>query len=193
MNLMYAALVAALPPVAQPQRPTISYTALSDAARAAGQLARYDSVAVTTRRLSVDGHELTFSIPKTARAYDVVPIRYRLRGHGSLRRAAIEANAFLDPVRAGRKPLYSLAIPGDLGVKIEYLGSVSADFDDDAYIALSADPKTPISPFPPYRRDPMVRSSTIRAAQAVWFKFKVTNTGNTVLDPDGFGASFAQP
>jgi hypothetical protein len=39
----------------------------------------------------------------------------------------------------------------------------------------------------------MVLSSTIREARAVWFKFRIINTGDTILDPEGFGAAFAEP
>jgi hypothetical protein len=54
--------------------------------------------------------------------------------------------AFEDPSKAGDKALYDLAIPGDMGVKIEYLGSVSADLDDENYIPLTADPENPDQP-----------------------------------------------
>lgn len=173
--------------------PTIAYTALSDAARKAGQLERYANVPQVTGRLSLGECTLRYSIPRSARAYDVIPIHYTLDRPGGNRRAAVEAVAFEEPERAGDKPLYDLAVPGNLQVKIDYLGSVSADFNDEAYVPLTTDPRTPISPFPPYKRDDMVRSGTIRSAQAVWFKFRLTNVGDTVLDPDGFGASFAQP
>ena len=38
----------------------------------------------------------------------------------------------------------------------------------------------------------MVRSSNVREADLVWFKFRITNTGDTVLDPEGFGGSMAE-
>ncbi|MBM3492907.1 MAG: hypothetical protein FJX72_01090 [Armatimonadetes bacterium] len=196
LTLSIAALIGASVVAVGPARadePTFAYTALSDAARKAGQLDRYRNVPLSSGSLALGDCRLTYSLPRSARAYDVVPIRYTLERPAAKRRAAVEAVAFEDAARTGGKPLYDLAIPGNMRVKIEYLGSVSADFDDERYIPLTADPKTPISPFPPYRRDAMVRSGTVRAAEAVWFKFRITNTGDTVLDPDGFGASLAQP
>ena len=89
--------------------------------------------------------------------------------------------------------MYDLAIPGDLRVNIEYLGSVSADYDMAHYIFLTPDPKTPVSPFPALKRDPPVLSSTVRTADAVWFKFRITNTGDTILGPEGFASTCAWP
>lgn len=172
---------------------TVRYTALSDAAKKSGQLARYDRVPVSKSSIKLGSYTLDLSVPKTARAYDVVPVRYKLSQPTGARRAAVEAIAFEDPAKAKGQPLYDLAIPGNMGVKIEYLGSVCADFQPDKYIPLTPDPKTPASPFPPFKTDKLVRTSTVRAANAAWFKFKITNTGDTILDPEGFGASFGYP
>lgn len=173
--------------------PTVRYTALSDAARKAGKLERYESCPTNAGSIRLAGYSLDFTIPKTARAYDVVPVRYTLSQPAGARRAAVEAVAFEDAAKAKDMALYDLAVPGDMGVKIEYLGSVCADLDDENYIALTPDGKAPVSPFPPVKRDPMVHSSTVREAPAAWFKFRITNTGNTILDPEGFGAAFAEP
>lgn len=189
--LMILAMLLAAP--ADAANPTVSYTALSDAARKAGRLARYDNCATTKGAAKIGDCVLEYSVPKTARAYDVVPVRYRLKRPSDARRCAVEAVAFEDAKKAAGKPLYDLAIPGNMDVKVEYLGSVSADFDQESYIPLTPDPKAPVSPFPPYKRDSMVRSSTVRQAQVVWFKFRITNTGDTILDPEGFGAAFTEP
>jgi hypothetical protein len=193
--LAIAVVLVAIPATALASEPVgkVRYTALSDAARKAGRLARYEKCPVTTGKASLGGHEISFSVPKTARAYDVVPIRYTLSQPSSKRRVAIETTAFEDTRRTQGRPLYDMAIPGDMGVKIEYLGSVCADFDQSSYIPLTADPKTPVSPFPPFKRDPEVLSSNIRQADAAWFKFRITNTGDTILDPEGFGAVLTEP
>lgn len=174
-------------------QPTISYTALSDAARKAGRLARYDGVRTKSSSVKLGDYTLDFTIPETARAYDVVPVHYKLSQPKGERRAAVEAVAFEDAKKADDKPLYDLAIPGDMGIKIEYLGHISADYDQDKYIPLTPDPKTPICEFPPIKRDELVLSGNLREAEAVWFKFRITNTGDTILDPEGFGASLAGP
>lgn len=173
--------------------PTVSYTALSDAARKAGRLARYDKVPLSRGSVKLGDCVLSYGVPRTARAYDVIPIHYRLTQPAGMRRAAVEAVAFEDAKKAKGRALYDLAIPGNMGVRLDYLGSVSADFDEAKYLPLTADPKSPISPFPPYKRDSMVRSSNIRAAKQIWFKFRITNTGDTIFDPEGFGATMASP
>ena len=184
-------LVTGLPVFAA--NPTVSYTALSDAARKAGRLAGYDNCAVRQGKATLGDCVLTFTVPKTARAYDVVPIRYSLTRPAGARRAAVEAVAFDDAGKAKNKPLYDLAIPGNMQVRIEYLGSVSAAYDQSQYVPLTPDPRCPISPFPPIKRDPMVCSSTVTEADGEWFRFKLTNTGDTILDPEGFGAAFVEP
>ncbi|MEN6521199.1 MAG: beta-galactosidase [Armatimonadota bacterium] len=174
-------------------KPAVSYTALSDAARKSGQLDIYKNAKLKSGQMNIGNYKLAFSIPETARAYDVIPINYTLAQPAGARWAAVEAAAFEDPEKAGDKAIYDLAIPGNMGIKIEYLGNVSADYERDNYIPLTPDAKSPISPFPPYKRDAMVCSSDIRKAGIVWFKFRITNTGDTILDPEGFGASFASP
>ena len=175
------------------EKPRISYSPSSDAARISGQLARYDRQAATKGVIEHGDYRLSYSIPKKIRAYDVVPIQYTLSQPRGRQRAAVEATAFEDARRSKGAPLYDMAIPGNMGITIDYLGSVCADFDDEKYVPLTSDPKTPVSPFPAYTRDRMVKSSTIRPARAVWFKFRITNTGDTILDPEGFGATFFEP
>ena len=175
------------------ETPRVSYNPLSNAARKSGQLKLYDKAPVNIRTIRLGDYTLDVSTPKKARAYDTIPIRYTLTQPEGARRAAVEAVGFEDEKKAKGKMLYDLAIPGNMGVKIEYLGSVCADFNNGAYIPLTADPKTPISPFPPYKCDPFVKSSTIRAAEGIWFKYRITNTGDTILDPEGFGGSFTCP
>ncbi|MEN6415228.1 MAG: beta-galactosidase [Armatimonadota bacterium] len=173
--------------------PVVSYTALSDAAKASGQLSLYKDGKVKRGSVKLGGYVLDYSVPQTARAYDVIPIQYTLRQPAGARRVAVEAVGFEDNKNASGKALYDMAIPGDLRVKVDYLGSVCADRLDGDYIPLSADPKTPVSPFPPYKRQSLVCSSTIKESETVWFKFRLTNTGNTILDPEGFGAWFQEP
>ncbi|MHB1000074.1 MAG: beta-galactosidase [Armatimonadota bacterium] len=173
--------------------PKVSYTALSNEARSSGQLDIYKNSLRTTGRIAVDGYILSYSMPSKLRAYDVVPISYRLHQPANSRRVAVEAVASEDQVKAKGRALYDMSIPGDLSVNVEYLGSVSADYDYENYIWLTKDPKTPVSPFPPFKRDPLVRSSTIRSAEAVWFKFRITNNGSTILDPEGLGAALSYP
>ncbi len=176
------------------QMPLLTYTPLSDEAKKTNQLEQYKNVPFATKEITLDGAVLELKIPTKANAYDVVPIDYILKRKpydGGW--FAVEAVSLEDSKKVNDKPLYDLSVPGNMNVKIEYIGSISADYQNDKYIPLSPDPNTPISPFPPFKRDEMVKSSTIRAADIVWFKFRITNTGDTILDPEGFAGCFASP
>lgn len=177
---------------AEEPAPMVSYTPLSDHARASGQLERYDGVATVSGTLETAGGALCFEVPETVRAYDVVPIRYRLRLDGDFGRTALAATAFETEARRDGRDLYDLSSPGDMGIAIAYMGSVSADLDPSRMSPITS-PDSPPSDFPPLRRDEMTRSGVIREAEAIWFRFRVTNTGDTILDPEGIGASFAFP
>ncbi len=173
--------------------PTVSYTALSDAAKKAGQIKLYENVPFKSDSIIIGNHELKFKVPAKARAYDIIPITFTLSSPVSNRKSAVSATAYEDISKSGDEAYYDMSIPGNLSVNMEYLGSVGADYLDDIYVPLTPDGKSPPSPFPPIKREPMVRSSTIKQAQMVWHKIKITNTGNTILDPEGFGASFIAP
>lgn len=174
--------------------PPIRYNALSNAAEASGQLAYYKNASSQTVRLQVGDSKLVAQVPRMVRAYDVVPIPYTLTTKGGgVRQTAVVATAFEDTSKTKGRQLYDLNVPGNMDVKIDYLGSVSSNILKDKYIPLTPDAKSPISPFPIYTRDPLVRSGEVRAADLVWYKWKITNTGDTILDPEGFSACFGQP
>ena len=73
--------------------PSVSYTALSDAARKSGQLARYDNAPSVNRTIDIGKYKLDVKVPKTAGAYDVIPIRYKPRRPADDQVTAIEAVA----------------------------------------------------------------------------------------------------
>ncbi len=172
--------------------PKVSYTALSDAAKNAGRLKPYRDVEMTSGKIELGGSVLEYEIPKKVGAYDLLPVRYKLERADSSRPTAVEAVAFEEDKKLDGRTLYDMNVPGNLDMEIEYLGSICGEITDD-YVYLTADPKGPKSPFPPYKLDELVRSGNIRAKDVVWFKFRVTNTGNTIWDPEGFGACFAHP
>ncbi len=173
--------------------PPIAYRPLSEAAASSGQLARYSPAACNVIRLQVAEARLTAQVPKMVQAYDVVPIRYTLTTKAGSRRAAVVATAFEDAAKAKGRKLYDLGVPGNMDVKAEYLGSVSGDIQRDKYVPLTADPKTPVSPYPIFTQDPLVRTGDIRSADLVWYKWKLTNTGDTIFDPEGLSACFGEP
>ncbi len=186
-------LLALRPALSQTSQPQVSYTALSDAARKSGQLVRYEQASVQTGVLKLDEATLEYTLPELARAYDVIPVHYKLTRPAGTSRLAVEAVAFEHDLKAKETAFFDLALPGTASVSIEYLGSLGADYNESKYVPLGPDPEGPTSPFPPFDRQPFVRSAVIQPANALWFKFRITNTGDTILDPDGFGGSMAIP
>lgn len=172
-------------------KPLVKYTKISDDAKANGLLDYYsNNTDFITGSLKKSGYTVDYKLPKNIRAYDSVPIEYNIKIPAGNRRVAVEAVAFEDTKRTKGRHVYDLAVPGKLNVKFEYLGSVSGDYQPDIYPYLKADPKEAVPmDFVPIKRDKLVRSGTVRAADCVWFKFKVTNTGDTILDPEGFGST----
>ena len=127
--------------------PVVSYTALSDAAREAGKLRQYENVPVTECTIKAGKYVLNVSVPKSARAYDVIPVYYKFAVPGEWsqadngRWAAVEAVAFEDTKKAGDKSFYDMAIPGNLKVNIEYLGSIGANYNPSVWINQSILPR----------------------------------------------------
>jgi len=173
--------------------PLVSYTKLSDEAKKLGEIEIYNDIPKINGTLDLDEYYISYKVPKNVRAYDCIPIEYTISIPKSDRRIAFEAVAFEDEKRL-KKPAFDLAIPGNLNVTFDYLGSVSGDYEPDIYPYLQKDPKEgAIMDFVPIKRDELVKSGVIRAADCVWFKFRLTNTGDTILDPEGFGASMIIP
>lgn len=190
--------------------PMVEYTALSESASRSGQLSYYDDIPKKIKTLTLGDYQLKLRIPKQVRGYDVVPIQYTLfspeevnesdamldpmanyfKGNSTAatstsdisRHIAIEAIAFENPKKAKNKILYDLAIPGDLKVEIEYQGCITAEYAPDKLLLSTCDSESM----------PML-SSLIKPSHFIWYKFYVKNTGDTILDPEGLGATFAEP
>ncbi len=172
----------------------VDYTVLSDSAKETGQLDYYDSIPTQSCRLELQGRTVEFDLPVSARAYDSIPVKYKIKFKSEFDRwNYIEAVAFENDASVSDTHLYDLNVPGRPDADIEYLGSICADWQPEKYILMTTDPKTPVSPFPPFKRDQMIKSGAIRPADLIWFKFRIKNTGDTILDPEGFSGSFAQP
>ncbi|MBN1491072.1 MAG: beta-galactosidase [Phycisphaerae bacterium] len=172
----------------------ILYTPLTREATRTDQLARYDGIATRTQEVSLGAFRLKATLPTAARAYDVIPIHYRLAwdeeaGDVAARfPLAVEAVAFEDIERGGGRNLYDLALPGRTDLEIEYLGSITAHLRPDGRHNMKPDFSDEPAVYPPFDRKPMVRSGVVEAGDLVWFKFRYTNTGETILDPEGMGA-----
>lgn len=164
----------------------IAYTPLSDEARGAGRLDVFETIPATTHALRLDNLRLTVQVPARCQAYDVVPLRYELAGDTGSERVAVAATAFEDQEKRAGRDLHDLALPGDLSATIEYLGSLTGVLDPSRVTRLTATSRHTV--YPPFTHQPFVRSATVQRGTNLWFKFRVTNTGDTLWDPEGFGA-----
>jgi hypothetical protein len=175
------------------------YDPLRREAEATGQLRRYEGVPSRAFEVSLGEYHLRGTLPQRARGYDVVPITYSLERStatdATMQAAdvttgipvAVEAVAFEDEGRRAGRDLHDLALPGHINLNVEYLGAVTAHLIPGARHNLSPDHSDQPGSYPGFERKPLTRSGIVEAGDLVWFKFRYTNTGNTILDPEGFG------
>ncbi len=172
------------------------YDPLRREAGKTGQLERYQNVPVTGKTLTSDGVSVKLTIPEKVHAYDVVPISYELLwkdDKGPRFPLAVAATAFEDETRRRGRDLFDLALPGRIDLKISFLGSITAHHVRGARHNLKADLSDAPKVYPPFRRRPQVRSGVVEAGDLVWFKFRYTNIGDTIIDPEGFGGCQFHP
>ena len=164
-------------------------------AKKTGQLAHYASVPSKSVNLTLGNVSLTCKMPKTVRPYDVIPISYKI-SHGKSKlsgQVAVEATAFEDKSSHNKRNLYDLSLPGKLDLKVEYLGSVTANMRTNGRHKIKVDLSDTPKDYPAFDTKPLIKSGIVEAGDRVWFKFKYTNTGNTILDPEGFGGCTWKP
>lgn len=166
----------------------IIYNPLSREAEATGQLIRYRNAPTQTHYLKLGKYNLSLEAPRDMRAYDVVPIRYKLSWSGDTKfPVAVEATAFEEESRRKGRDIFDLALPGKLDLDVEYLGSITAHLRPSGRHNIKPDMSDTPKTYPPFDRKPLVKSGVVEAGDLVWFKFRFKNTGNTILDPEGFG------
>ena len=142
----------------------------------------------TRREISMDGYKLTAAVPEKAGGYDVVAVPYRLTWTGAAKfPLAVEAAASEDETRRKGRDLFDLALPGKLDLAVEYLGSITAHMKPGARHNLAPDMSDKPGVYPAFERRPMVCSGVVESGDIVWFRFRVKNTGNTILKAEGFG------
>lgn len=165
----------------------IIYNPLSRDALAAGALERFKHVSKKAGTCTLNGVRLKYEVPTSADAYDVVPVQYTIENTtGDVRPIAVECTAFEEQTRTASRPLFDMSLPGDLSVRIEYLGCVCADSAGSRPLLDPRAPKPHMGAYPGWICDPLTRSGIIRKANHVWFNFRYTVTGNTILDAEGF-------
>ena len=167
-------------------------------AESTGQLARYKGCAVSERDARLGECSLRVRVPRRAEAYDVVPVEYELSWEKAAGRTpsfplAVEAVAFQEEPRAKGRDLFDLALPGRIDLDVEYLGSVTAHLRPGGRHNLAPDLSDEPAEYPPFDCKPLVRSGVVEAGDLVWLKVRFTNTGDTILDPEGLGGCMIYP
>lgn len=173
------------------------YDPLSREAKATGQLSCSREWVTETVRIEQSGLAAVFEVPVVMDAYAVVPIRYTI---SNLTKRAIDtvhlaATAFEEIDRRGDRHLTDLSLPGRIALEPEYLGYVTArNLPLDALHRMLPDRSdTPVAQYPGFEAQPLRRSGTLETGDLLWYKFRFTNTGNTILSPEGIGAFFFYP
>ena len=164
------------------------YDPLRREAEQTGQLKNYDKAPMETRELALGDARLVIQLPKSAQAYDVIPIPYTLYpGNTTIFPVAVEAVAFEEEKRSKKQDLFDLALPGKIDFGVEYLGSMTGQLLPEEKHNLTPDLTDTPKHYPNFARAPMVKSGVVAAGDLVWFRFRLTNTGNTIFSSEGFG------
>ncbi len=174
----------------------LCYTPLSNEARRKGQLSRYANVPTFSGTLQLNGATLRYTVPKNVTAYDIVPVTYTVSGSGD-DAYHVEATAFEDASRY-QKPsdsYFDCNLPGEVAVEMTYEGYVNGTNDATGpRLSPEADNDVPGAHYPAYTTTPLQKTGTLQAgADYTWFKFRYTNTGNTILDGEGNSAFRFKP
>ncbi len=162
-----------------------------------GQQNAYDGKPTETVTIQNGPFTLEAKVPRAAKAYDIIPIRYKLSWKDGQRPpvfpVAVEAAASEEEYRRLGRDLFDLALPGDIDLDVEFLGSVTAHAIPGSKHQLKPDFSDTPKEYPGFYRKPMACSGVVEAGDLVWFRFRITNTGNTILDANGFGACMFCP
>ena len=175
------------------------YDPLRREAERTGALARYAKAETEPGNITQGNWQLDFRLPKRCEAYDTIPIPYELKwkGAGEIPKdscpVAVEAVAFEDAAAREHRDLFDLALPGRIDMKVEYLGSITAHLKPEERNNMKPDCTDTTGTYPSFAREPLVRSGVAQAGDLVWFKFRYTNTGDTILDAEGFGGCLLYP
>ncbi len=158
-----------------------------------GDKTKYNPSAKTTGTLTLkNGAVMNYSLPTDVTAYDLIPIEYTLSNpQGQLEPLHISATTFEDQDGS----FYDLNLPHEVAIKAEYEGYVAATINGANRPWLSAHQDKTIvgQQYPQYDADELVASDTVKQSDYLWFKFNITNVGDTILDGDGNGTFCFDP
>ncbi len=158
----------------------------------AGEKTKYNLAKKKSGTLKLDsGMTLTYSVPTDVTAYDMIPVEYTLSETKESAPVYVEATTFEDKTGS----FYDLALPGTVALDFDYLGYVYADNETTNRPYLSKDFTSDRvgTQYPQYNASELIDSDTAPSNKPLWFKFKITNTGNTILDGDGGGTFCFDP
>ena len=170
------------------------YNPLSREAEKMGALHRYDSSPKTEGEIAFAGGKLTYRMPTSVTAYDMVPIEYTVECDRPAEPIHVEANCIEDSSRKGGKALYDCTLPGHVTFDIEYLGYLPGyrNIPNRPNLSASMQEDRQGRQYPHYDLGQLCRSGVVESSDYTWFRFAYTYTGDTVLDGDGSGTfSFA--
>lgn len=160
----------------------------------AEELNKYDGVDCFTGSIEkvVNGvtYTLTYKIPKEVTAYDAMPIWYEITSSKSSGAVIyVNATAFEDKAREEDNLYYDLTLPGTVDVTWEYLGYVGGKdkLPNRAQVTAKFEKDKLGKQYPQYNVTDLIYSGKVQTNSLLWWKFRFTNTGNTVLDGDGNG------
>ena len=169
------------------------YNPLSTEASAIGELAKFDIAPKIERIANINGYEVKFQIPTEANAYDVMPIEYSINFSNNAdlsSQLAITANCFEEPKKYKQGiGFFDLNTPGKMEITPEFLGTITANIVNGRRNIMKPDLTDKPGIYPNFKRNPMKVSGTIEAGDIIWFKYRFKNTGNTIIDPEGFGGA----
>lgn len=170
------------------------YNPLSSESIDTGELKFYDSVKTIKKTVNIKNYSIIFEVPAYARAYDVIPVKYSLTLSNAAdmnSQLALTANCFEDPDKyQSGNTAFDLNIPGRMEVTPAFLGTITANLIPNVRNIMKPDLSDKPGRYPNFIRKPIKTSSTIESGDIVWFKYRFKNTGDTILDPEGFGGSF---
>ncbi len=161
------------------------YTPLQNYARANGLMT--EAGEYLTSEFVFGQNRVTVRTPVSAEAYQVIPVRYSLDAKGLAGKLAVSVNCF---EKHHDKTCFDLNIPGKPSVRPRFLGTMTANIVPGLRNVMRPDFSDTPGVYPNYTRKPFSRSGVIEAGDIVWFKYKFTNDGDTILDPEGYGAWF---
>ena len=160
----------------------------------AAQLTKYADAEKLTGSIETESdgvkYTLTYSVPKNVTAYDAVPVEYTVTSSEENKAPVyINTTAFEDKERENGNFYYDLTLPGKVDVTWEYLGYVRGHDDYTNRAKNTSDPASDKQgkQYPQYDASELIYSGSVKSDSLLWWKFRFTNTGDTILDGDGNG------